>query len=124
MSHFAKVENGIVVEVLVVEQDVIDSGVLGDPSKWIQTSYNTHRGEHTLGGTPLRGNYAGIGDIYDSVNDVFYRAAPHASWVLNQTTWNWEAPVPHPTDLGTDEAPKLYDWDEPTLSWVQTNLPS
>jgi hypothetical protein len=71
MSHFARVENNIVVEVIVAEQDFIDSGAVGDPAKWIQTSYNTINGVHVLGGTPLRKNYAGIGFIYDPVADEF-----------------------------------------------------
>ena len=122
MSHFARIENGTVVEVLVVEQDVIDSGALGDPSKWVQTSYNTALNEHVLGGTPLRGNFAGVGDIYDAVNDVFYRPQTFPSWTLNTTKWIWEAPTPYPTDVGTEEAPKYYDWNEATLSWVQLTL--
>ena len=67
MSHFAKVENGIVTQVIVIEQDVLASGLWGDPASWVQTSYNTYGGQHTLGGTPLRKNYAGIGFTYDSV---------------------------------------------------------
>lgn len=71
MSHFAKVENNIVVQVIVAEQDVIDTGLFGDPKSFIQTSYNTHNGVHLLGGTPLRKNFAGIGFIYDPVADEF-----------------------------------------------------
>ena len=71
MSHFAKIENNIVTQVIVVEQDVIDSGLFGDPKSFIQTSYNTHNGVHLLGGTPLRKNFAGIGYTYDPVADEF-----------------------------------------------------
>ena len=71
MSHFAKVENNIVTQVIVAEQDVIDSGLFGDPKSFIQTSYNTHNGVHLLGGTPLRKNFAGIGYTYDPVADEF-----------------------------------------------------
>jgi hypothetical protein len=71
MSHFAQIQNNIVVQVIVAEQDVIDSGLFGDPASWIQTSYNTHNGVHVLGGTPLRKNFAGIGYIYDPVADEF-----------------------------------------------------
>ena len=71
MSHFAKVENNIVTQVIVAEQDVIDSGLFGDPASWVQTSYNTHNGVHLLGGTPLRKNFAGIGYTYDPVADEF-----------------------------------------------------
>lgn len=111
MSHFAKVENGIVTQVIVAEQDVIDSGIFGHG--WVQTSYNTKNNTHSLGGTPLRGNYAGIGDIYDAQNDVFYAPQPYASWSLNKETWSWEAPTPIPKDG------KPYKWDEATTSWVE-----
>ena len=114
MAHFAKVENGIVTQVIVAEQDIIDSGVFGDG--WIQTSYNTIGNKHLLGGTPLRGNYAGIDSIYDAVNDVFYAPQPFSSWVLNTKTWTWESPTPMPTDE------QRYRWDEPTLSWTKIEL--
>jgi len=71
MSHFAKVENNIVTQVIVAEQDVINTGLFGNPASWIQTSYNTHNGVHLLGGTPLRKNFAGIGYTYDPVADEF-----------------------------------------------------
>ena len=112
MSHFAKVENGIVTQVLVVEQDVIDSGLFGAPEVWVQTSYNTQANQHPEG-RPLRGNYASIGYTYDDTNDVFYAPQPFASWVLNNTTWLWEAPTPYPTD------DKRYTWDEATTAWVE-----
>ena len=111
MSHFAKVENGIVVNVIVAEQDVIDSGIFGHG--WIQTSYNTRGGVHVNGGTPLRKNYAGIGYSYDKQRDAFIPPKPFTSWVLNETTCLWDAPTPMPTD------DKIYRWDEPTLSWVE-----
>ena len=123
MSHFAQVENGIVTRVLVIEQEVIDTGHFGDPSTWIQTSYNTfgnvHYGQDGLpdGGIALRANYAGIGFTYDAENDVFYSPKPeYASWTLNRETWQWEAPVPMPIDETGD---KVYDWDEATLSWKE-----
>ena len=112
MSHFAKVENGIVTQVIVAEQDVIDSGLFGHG--WVQTSYNTIANKHPEN-RPLRGNYAGIGYIYDATNDVFYAPQPFPSWVLNTTTWLWEAPTPMPVD-------GLYNWDEPTLSWIKTDI--
>jgi hypothetical protein len=114
MANFAKVENGIVAQVIVAEQDVIDSGIFGHG--WVQTSYNTHGNKHLLNGIPLRGNYAGIGDIYDAENDVFYSQKPFASWVLNKSTWEWKAPVAYPVD-GND-----YKWDESTLSWLSIPL--
>ena len=112
MSHFAKVENGVVTQVIVAEHPFISSGVVGNPGDWVQTSYNTIAGQHTQGGTPLRGNYAGIGHIYDKDKDVFYAPQPYASWTLNETTWTWEAPSVMPTDG------KRYTWDEATTSWV------
>jgi len=117
MSHFAKVENGVVTQVIVAEQDFIDTGVLGDPSLWIQTSYNTRGGVHYApnsdtpdGGTPFNYNYAGIGYSWDGTG--FAAPQPYPSWTLNKTTYLWEAPVPMPTTGGP------YVWDEATLSWV------
>lgn len=114
MAHFAQLdENKIVTKVLVIEQDVIDTGLFGEPSSFIQTSYNTHGGVHILGGTPLRKNYAGIGYNYDSIRDAFIPPKPYNSWVLNEDTCLWEAPTPMPTDE------KIYKWDEDTLSWLE-----
>ena len=113
MSHFAKIENGIVTQVIVAEQDVIDSGLFGEG--WIQTSYNTIGNKHPEN-RPLRGNYAGIGYTYDAKNDVFYAPQPFPSWLLNTTTWLWEAPTAMPVDG------QLYKWDEPTLSWIKTDI--
>jgi hypothetical protein len=116
MSHFAKVENGIVTQVIVAEQDVIDSGLFG--TGWVQTSYNTHGGIHANGGTPLRKNYAGIGFSYDSGRDAFIPPKPFSSWSLNKTTCQWDAPTPMPVEEG-----KHFTWDEPTTSWVEvTNV--
>jgi hypothetical protein len=112
MSHFAKVIDGIVAEVLVIEQDVIDTGLFGEPSLWVQTSYNTHGGQHPEG-RPLRKNYAGIGFSYDAVRDAFIPPQPFASWPLNEYTCLWDAPTPYPNDG------KVYTWDEDTLSWVE-----
>lgn len=90
MSHFAEVDStNTVLRVIVAEQDVIDLGVFGDPTRWIQTSYNTRYGQHILGGIPLRGNYAGIGSKYDAKLDAFIDPQPFASWVLNKTTFSW-----------------------------------
>ena len=120
MSHFAKVENGVVTDIIVAEQDFIDSGLVGDPALWIQTSYNTRGGVHyiTDSNVPssdqskaLRGNYASIGGVYDAENNVFYEAQPHPSWVLNTSTWFWKAPTPYPADG------KRYYWNESKLSW-------
>jgi hypothetical protein len=112
MSHFAKIENGIVIDVIVAEQDFIDT--LENPSSWVQTSYNTFGGVHSLGGTPLRKNYARIGDSYDDDRDAFIAPKPFDSWSLNEDTCLWESPVPRPTDE------KPYYWDEDTLNWIET----
>lgn len=120
MSHFAKVENGIVTSVIVAEQDFINSGAVGYPSSWVQTSYNTRGGVHygqdgqPDGGVALRKNYAGIGYTYDAGKDAFYGPKPYNSWVLNETTCYWEAPTPMPQEEG-----KRYTWNEETTSWVE-----
>lgn len=93
MSHFAKVENGTVTQVIVAEPEFIATGALGDPASWVQTSYNTIGNQHTQGGTPLRGNYAGIGYTYDAEHDVFIAPKPADDAVLNMQTWLWELPV-------------------------------
>ena len=108
MAHFAKVVDGKITEVIVAEQDFINNL----DGTWIQTSYNTHGNQHPEG-RPLRGNYAGIGYTYDSVNDVFYAPQPFLSWSLNKSTWLWESPTPYPTDG------KQYQWDETTKSWIK-----
>jgi len=112
MSHFAKIENGIVTQVIVIEQDVLNTGHWGDPSLWVQTSYNTHGGVHTNGGTPLRKNFAGIGYTYDSQRDAFYSPKPYNSWLLDETSCTWKAPVDMPTE-------GRYTWNEETLSWIE-----
>ena len=109
MSHFAKVENGIVTQVIVAEQDVIDSGIFGHG--WVQTSYNTHGGVHANGNTPLRKNYAGIGYTYDEQRDAFIPPKPYPSWTLNETTCLWDCPVAMPTEGGP------YTWNETNQSW-------
>ena len=117
MSHFAQIdENNIVTRVIVVEQDVLNTGLFGDPNSWIQTSYNTYGGLHKLGGTPLRKNYAGIGYTYDSTRDAFIPPKPYNSWVLNETSCLWEAPTPMPVD------DKIYSWNEDSLSWVEVTV--
>jgi hypothetical protein len=111
MAHFAKVEDGIVTQVIVAEQDVIDSGLFGDG--WVQTSYNTHGGQHPEG-RPLRKNFAGIGFTYNAERDVFIPPQNYPSWSLNEDTCLWEPPVPYPSEG------KLYKWDEETLAWVES----
>lgn len=112
MSHFAKVLNGKVVQVIVAEPEFFTTFVDTSAGNWIQTSYNTHGNQHP-NGTPLRGNFASVGYVYDATNDVFYEEQPFPSWTLNNSTWLWEAPTPYPTDG------KQYSWDETTTSWKE-----
>jgi len=112
MSHFAKVENGVVTSVIVIDVETLALGHWGDPSLWIQTSYNTQGGQHPEG-RPLRKNYASIGYTYDLTRDAFIPPKPFASWLLNETTCLWDAPTPMPTDG------KFYRWDEQIISWVE-----
>jgi len=113
MSHFAKVVDGIVTQVIVAEPEFFQTFVDSSPGEWIQTSYNTYGGQHRNGGTPLRKNYAGIGYSYDRTKDAFISPKPFASWVLNDDTCLWGAPTPMPTD------DKFYEWDEATTSWKE-----
>jgi hypothetical protein len=118
MSHFAKLdENNKVQSVLVIELDVIATGLFGDVNSFVQTSYNTHGGVHQLGGTPLRKNYAGIGYTYDKDRDAFIPPKVYPSWVLNETTCLWEAPVQRIDNK------KPYRWDEETISWKEIIFP-
>ena len=123
MSHFAKLdENNIVVFVTKgrTSSDGKEAELTartGDVYK--QTSYNTSGGVHRLGGTPLRKNYAGIGYTYDSERDAFIPPKPYPSWLLNEDTCLWDAPVAMPADAGTGEPPKRYTWDEEAVNWVE-----
>lgn len=123
MAHFAKMENNVVTEVIVASQEVIDSGLFGDPTSWLQTSYNTRGGIYYIPNSyppvpdpdqskAFRKNYAGKGFTYDADIDGFIPPQPYPSWILNTTTGLWDSPVPYPDDG------KLYYWDEATLSWV------
>ena len=125
MSHFAHInEENIVTQVIVAEQDFIDTGAVGDPAKWIQTSYNTRAGVHygpdgqPDGGQALRKNYAGIGYSYDAGRDAFIPPKPFASWQLDEETCNYVAPVAMPQDG------KMYAWDEATTSWTEFTPPA
>jgi hypothetical protein len=113
MSHFAKVVNNVVTQVIVAEPEFFETFVDSSPGEWIQTSYNTYGNQHVLGGTPLRKNYAGIGFTYDRTLDAFIPPKPFASWILNENTCLWEAPVAYPTD-GKD-----YMWNEETINWEE-----
>lgn len=125
MGHYAKVVNGVVTNVIVAEKDFFDTFIDSSPGEWIQTSYNTKGGIHYQPNTnipsddqtkALRKNYAGIGYAYDSVRDAFIPPKPYNSWVLNDYSCLWEAPVALPNDG------KQYFWDENQLLWIEANV--
>tara|TARA_Y100000034_G_C6658153_1_gene288428 strand:+ start:174 stop:560 length:387 start_codon:yes stop_codon:yes gene_type:complete len=123
MAHYAKIEDGIVTQVIVAEQDFMDLGRL--PGQWLQTSFNTRGGIHYAtnsdrpdGGIALRMNYASIGGSYDSDRDAFIPIKPYASWLLDESTCTWEAPIPIPDDDGFPPS-KSYYWDESIQNWVE-----
>ena len=107
MTHFAKIENDTVTQVIVAEQDFID----WQPGEWVQTSYNTRGGQHPEG-RPLRKNYAGVGYSYDRQKDAFIPPQPFPSWTLNDETCLWDAPVPYP------EGEERWLWNEELQNWV------
>ncbi len=108
MSHFAKIDsNNIVENVIVAEQDFINSGAVGDSFLWVQTSYNGN----------FRGKYASIGDTWDQVNERFVSPQPFASWALD-ADFNWQAPVAYP------EGDAMYTWNEDTTSWDEVIDPT
>ena len=113
MGHFAKVENGIVTQVIVADgADWCEQNLGGE---WIQTSYNTYAGVHANGKLPIHKNYAGIGYTFDGIG--FAAPQPYPSWTLNADSYLWQAPTPMPTDG------KLYNWSEDSISWVEVTLP-
>jgi len=133
MSHYAKVQDGIVTQVIVAEPEFFNTFVDSSPGKWIKTSYNIRGGVYYDPETNQpaedqsvinddearqRKNYAGIGYTYDATRDAFIPPKPYDSWVLNEDTCLWEAPVPRPDD-GKD-----YTWDEETTSWVVVEEPT
>lgn len=115
MAHFAKVLDGVVVQVIAAEQEFIDNLIDTSPGTWIQTSYNTRDGVHTDGGAPLRKNYAGVGFTYDSELDAFIPPKPYPSWTLNEDSCLWEAPVTYPDD------DNMYSWNEETQTWDEVS---
>ena len=124
MSHYAKIEDGIVTQVIVAERDFIDSGAVGDASNWVQTSYNTRGGVHYApnsdtpdGGVALRKNYAGKGYTYDKTKDAFIAPQPYPSWTLDDDTCLWNAPTDYPDDDTDDD--KFYTWNENNTQWVE-----
>jgi hypothetical protein len=128
MASFAKIENNIVITVVSVVNEVlkdsngIEQEAIGiqflrtlynEPNAiWKQTSYNTVGGIHSLGGTPFRKNHAGIGYTYDLNRDAFIPPKPFNSWILNESTCTWDAPIPMPTDG------QRYSWNEENQSWT------
>jgi len=133
MSHYAKVQDGIVTRVIVAEPQFFDTFVDSSPGKWIKTSYNIRGGvyydpatnqpaadQSIIDGDEARQrkNYAGVGFTYDRERDAFIPPKPYDSWVLNEESCLWEAPVPRPND-GND-----YEWDEETTSWVLVEEPT
>ena len=118
MAHYAEIdENNIVIRVIVIDQDVLESGVMGDPNNWIQTSYNTYAGVHRLAGTPLRKNYAGVGYVYDKERDAFISPSPFNNYILNESTCQWEPPIEMPNDGN------LYIWDDDNINWLMIPSP-
>lgn len=114
MSHFAEIDQqGKVLRVIVAEQDFIDSGAVGDPANWIQTSYNTYEGVHKLGGVPLRKNYAGIGYTYDKTLDAFIPPQEFPSWTLDKQKGVYVPPKAMPV------SDKPQKWDESKKDWKE-----
>jgi len=118
MANYAFVQNGLVTDVIVAEQDFIDQITQNNTSRngtgeWIQTSYNTRGGQHTLGGRALRKNFAGIGYTYDAGRDAFIAPRPYSNWILDEETCLWIAPIPYPTDG------RVYTWNVFSENWVE-----
>ena len=111
MAHYAKVIDGTVSRIIVAEPEFFNTFVDDTAGEWIQTSYNTLGGVHTLGGTPLRMNFASVGGTYDAENDIFYNSQPYPSWTLDTSTYLWQPPVAMPDDNN------YYIWNEETRAW-------
>ena len=127
MAHFAEIDNNNIVQrILVVSNSNASNeaagiafckALLGSDTNWVQTSYNDN----------IRHRFAAIGMKYDATNDVFYKQQPYASWTLNTSTWEWEAPVPEPDDAGFDDEDNptqlvQYTWDEDTRAWTNRTV--
>ena len=146
MAHFAKLgANGKVIQVLTLNNsDMLNADGVEDESvgqqylethnnwpaqMWIQTSYNTSGNQHKDGGTPLRGNYAGIGYEWDEDNQIFWSKKPHASWVKDTTTASWDSPIGAAPDLTAEQTSQneagthnwVYGWNESGQSWDLTD---
>lgn len=120
MAHWAQIdENNKVIQVTIGSNEDLDEGYqwlvdnLG--GRWLKTSYNTLNGKHLLNGTPFRGNFAGIGFIYDEITDAFYPPKEFASWITDTTNYTWKPPVPRP-DSG------MWEWNEETVSWKEVEI--
>ena len=117
MAHFAEIdENNVVLRVIVGVDEPLDGEAIYHEmtgTTWKKTSYNTYAGQHTLGGTPFRKNYAGIGYSYDPDRDAFIPPQPYLSWTLDEQTCQWHPPIQYPSD------DKSYQWDEQTISWKE-----
>ena len=147
MAHFAKLgSNGKVIQVLTLDnKDMLNADGVEDESvgqqyleqhnnwpaqMWIQTSYNTQGNQHKLGGTPLRGNYAGIGMIWDEDNNIFWPKSPYASWVKDVATASWKSPIGDAPALTAEQESQNtadthtwhYEWNEAGQSWDLTDL--
>lgn len=119
MKHFAHITNGTVDRVIVISEEMLNTGNWGDPSEWVETDPDTCEGEHKGGGTPLRKNYAGVGYTYDAQRDAFIPPKISETFsVFNEQRGVWE----HPTAKLPRDG-KEYRWDESTDSWKATNLP-
>lgn len=139
MAHFAKIGTGNIVEQVVIvdnsiatnEQNGIQflKNLYNDPNAiWVQTSYNTRNGVHLEGGTPLRKNYAGIGYTYDETRDAFIPIKKFDSWIFDENTCSWKAPVDYPitydqgrTDQNNNPTQDIYKWDELNRQWISDN---
>ena len=133
MAHFAKINSeNIVIDVLVIEQAQVNTGIWGDPASFVQTSYNTRGGIYYTPNTndpdpdqskAFRKNYAGIGSIWlpnGPTGEGFTPPKPYPSWVMDPSSYLWQAPIPYPPP---ESPPKCYVWDESIINWVETPCP-
>ena len=147
MAHFAKIgSNGKVLQVLTLNnEDMLNANGVEDESvgqqylennnnwpaqMWVQTSYNSCKNQHNLGGTPFRGNYAGIGYTWDEDDQIFWPKKPHASWVKNILEAKWQSPIGDAPELTAEHISQrdaethywIYNWNEEGQSWDLTNM--
>ncbi len=128
MGHYAKIVEGKVTKVIVADSNYFDDFIDDSPGTWVKTSYNTRGGIHFApnshtpdDGEPLRKNYAGIGWTYDTDRDAFVPEQPFPSWLLNEDTCLWEAPIVRPLQVFDEDGvpDKRYTWDEETTNWLE-----